>query len=276
MKAGEDPAAFYTAGYSLADREESLKLGRWRELGARTKAAHARGAVSSGAGDVVEIGCGEGALLAELARAWPQTRFDGFELSVPAIEIARSRGIPRAGRLEAYDGERVPAADGTYDLAVLSHVLEHVPDPLPLLREAARVARRVLVEVPLEGNHSGRRPAQPRRVRADRPPAPVRAARRARRSSPRPGWSVERELSDPLPREHHAFFADGAAARARAALKWAVRTAVWKIAPEGGEKWFTLHYAVVTGPSHEKLGPEDPVRPRLERSGLPASTGDHS
>ena len=35
------PAAFYAAGYSLADREQSLKLGRWRELGARTKAAHA-------------------------------------------------------------------------------------------------------------------------------------------------------------------------------------------------------------------------------------------
>ena len=38
----EDPTAFYTAGYSLADREEGMKMGRWRALGARTKAAHAR------------------------------------------------------------------------------------------------------------------------------------------------------------------------------------------------------------------------------------------
>ena len=135
---------------------------------------------------MVEIGCGEGALLAELARAWPRRRFDGFELSAPAIEIARSRGIPRAGRLEAYDGAHVPAADGAYELAVLSHVLEHVPDPLPLLREAARVARRVLVEVPLEDNRSGRAAGQARRGGADRAPAPVQprdvhGARRRRR-----------------------------------------------------------------------------------------------
>ena len=68
------------------------------------------------------------------------------------------------------------------------------------------------------------------------------------------GLGVERELTDPLPREHHAFFADGAPARARAALKWAVRTAVWNLAPEGGEKWFTLHYALVTGPSRGEVG----------------------
>ena len=138
-------------------------MGRWRALGARTKAAHAR-TLSARAGlaprRVVEIGCGDGSLLLALAEVWRDATFDGFELSPPAIEIARGRGIPRAGRLEAYDGERVPADDGAYDLAVLSHVLEHVPDPAPLLREAARVARRVLVEVPLEDNRSAARPAK--------------------------------------------------------------------------------------------------------------------
>ena len=54
------------------------------------------------------------------------------------------------------------------------------------------------------------------------------------------------ELSDPLPYAHHAFFAEDAAARAKAAAKWAVRAAAWKISPEGGEKFFTVHYAVLT------------------------------
>src|SRR3712207_8682865 len=36
----------------------------------------------------------------------------------------------------------------------------HVPDPEPLLAEAARVARYVLVEVPLEDNRSAARPAK--------------------------------------------------------------------------------------------------------------------
>jgi SAM-dependent methyltransferase len=248
--ASDDPAAFYTAGYSLADRDEGMRMGRWRALGARTKAAHAR-VLSARAGleprRVVEIGCGDGSLLLELAQVWPAATFDGFELSPPAIEIARGRGIPRAGRLEAYDGERVPAEDGTYDLAVLSHVLEHVPDPAPLLREAARVAARVLVEVPLEDNRSAARPAK--RAEAARI-GHLHAWGRddVRALVAGAGLKVVGELSDPLPLAHHAFFAEGAVARAKAAAKWAVRAGAWKISPEGGEKLFTVHYAVLTAP----------------------------
>jgi SAM-dependent methyltransferase len=246
--ASDDPAAFYAAGYSLADRDEGMRMGRWRALGARTKAAHARTlAAQAGLGPerVAEIGCGDGSLLLELAQVWPGATFDGFELSEPAIEIARGRGIPRAGRLEAYDGSRVPAEDGAYDLAVLSHVLEHVPDPAPLLREAARVATRVLVEVPLEDNRSAARPAK--RAEAARI-GHLHAWRRAdvRALVQAAGLKVVGELSDPLPRAHHAFLAEDAVARAKATAKWAVRAAAWKIAPEGGEKLFTVHYAVMT------------------------------
>ena len=251
VKAGDDPAAFYTAGYSLADREESLKLGRWRELGARTKAAHAVRCAGRRRRRWSRSAAARARCWPSSHAAWPQARFDGFELSAPAIEIARSRGIPRAGRLEAFDGARVPADDGAYDLAVLSHVLEHVPDPLPLLREAARVARRVLVEVPLEGNRSAAgRPT--RRVRADRAPAPF-DRRECARSSPRPGWG-SRRAERPAPARASRLLRRGRPARAAAALKWALRTAVWKLAPEGGEKWFTLHYALVTGPSHGEVG----------------------
>jgi SAM-dependent methyltransferase len=109
---------------------------------------------------VVEIGCGDGALLEALGHRALGSALDGFELSAPAAEIARHRPIPRARRIEPFDGTRVPAGDGAYDLAVLSHVLEHVPEPAPLLQEAARVAEWVLVEVPLEANRSARRPAK--------------------------------------------------------------------------------------------------------------------
>jgi hypothetical protein len=60
------------------------------------------------------------------------------------------------------------------------------------------------------------------------------------------GLRVIAELSDPLPREHHAFFAATGPARARATAKWALRAAVWRIAPFRGERWFTMHYAVLT------------------------------
>ena len=150
---------FYTEGYSLADRDEAERMGRWRALGARSKADHVV-ALCARAGARArarwsEIGCGDGALLAELAARGLSPALDGFELSPPAAEH-RAGARRRRATVEAYDGLQVPAEDGAYDLALLSHVLEHVPEPMTLLREAARVAPAVLVEVPLEDNRSAR------------------------------------------------------------------------------------------------------------------------
>ncbi len=243
MTAEQDSAAFYAAGYAVSDPVEAARMGRWRALGARSKAAHAV-RLCPAPRTVVEIGCGDGALLEQLAAAWPAARFDGFELSTTAIELARARQIARAGRLEAYDGAHVPAADATYDLAVLSHVVEHVADPAPLLAEAARVARRVLVEVPLEANRSAARPAKrAEAARIGHLHAFSRADVRALVSGA--GLRCTAELSDPLPRAHHAFFAATRRARWAASLKWAVRAGAWRVAPRAVERWFTVHYALL-------------------------------
>ncbi len=236
-----DPRAFYTAGYSIEDPAEAERLGRWRALGARSKAAHAFD-LCSRAGlfptTLVEIGCGDGALLSELSGL--AAVVDGFELSPTAIALARKRAIPGARRLEAYDGTRVPAGDGVYDLAVLSHVLEHVPEPAPLLAEARRVGSHVLVEVPLEANRSAARPAKrAEAARIGHLHAFDRAAVRALLAQT--GLRPIAELSDPLPYAHHAFFGSPV----RAGVKWAVRTALWRAAPRRAEKLFTVHYAVI-------------------------------
>jgi SAM-dependent methyltransferase len=238
---------FYAAGYSLADRSEADRMGRWRALGARSKADHVV-TLCTGAGlrprTLVEIGCGDGALLAELGERDLAPVLDGFELSAPAAELARRRGIRGARRIEAYDGERVPADDGAYDLALLSHVLEHVDEPAALLREAARIAPAVLVEVPLEANRSAARPAK--RAEAARighvqtlDRAAVHQLLRAA------GLDVAAELTDPLPYAHHAFFAASPSQRARAAMKAATRRAAWRAAPRRAERLFTVHHAVL-------------------------------
>jgi SAM-dependent methyltransferase len=247
---------FYEAGYTQEDPERGAQLGRWRALGARSKADHVV-ALCARAGlrpaTVVEIGCGDGALLEALSARGLAGAYDGFELSAPAAEIARGRGIAGARRIEAYDGARVPAPDGAYDLAILSHVLEHVPEPAALLAEAARVAPHVLVEVPLEANRSARRPAKREQAAQI---GHIQAFDRAAILALAAGldlW-VKAELSDPLPREHHAFFATGGRARAAASAKWALRAAAWRVAPRRAERLFTVHYAALLAP--ERRAPD--------------------
>jgi SAM-dependent methyltransferase len=223
---------FYEAGYAVADE----RMGRWRAIGARSKAAHVRTLLERAdlqPATLVEIGCGDGSLLAELSAL---AVVDGFELSANAAGFARQRGVAR--RVDAFDGEHVPAADDEYDVAVLSHVLEHVPDPLPLLKEASRVAPRVIVEVPLEDNRSARRPDKRRLAEAA---GHLHAWNRSdvRRLVSEAGMTVRDEISDPLPYEMVSFFGG----RTKGALKWATRRGLHGLGV--AERLFTVHYAVL-------------------------------
>jgi SAM-dependent methyltransferase len=246
MSASDDLEGFYREGYQRSP-EEAERMGRWRALGAGAKAGHvvelcARGGLSPAS--LVEIGCGDGALLAELSARGFGGELSGFELSEPAVEIARARAIPGVVRLDAYDGTHIPAEDGTWDLGVLSHVLEHVPEPPELLREAARVCTAVVVEVPLEANWSARRASK--RAGADEighlhsfDRAAVRAFVEAA------GMRIVSDLADPLRYEAHAFFADSTGARAKATAKAAVRRGLWIFARRLAERAFTVHYAAL-------------------------------
>jgi hypothetical protein len=127
-------------------------------------------------------------------------------------------------------------------------VLEHVEDPAALLAEAARVCAAVVVEVPLEANWSARRRGKRRHAlavghlqRLDRRGVRARGARA--------GLSVAAELQDPLPREVHAFFAAGVYGRARAGVKWALRSGLHRASPALARRAFTVHYACLCLPA---------------------------
>jgi SAM-dependent methyltransferase len=241
----EDPAAlvqFYEEAYS-ADPAEGALYERWRALGALGKADHVI-ALCKRAGvapaSTLEVGCGDGALLAELHKRHFGGALAGVEIAQAAVAIAAAR--PELDSVSLYDGSRLALADRAYELGILSHVLEHVPEPSALLREVARVCETVLVEVPLEANWSARRAGKREHAveighlhRLDR------AA--AREIVARAGLSIVAELEDPLPIEVHRFFASTPQARAAGSCKWLLRSGTYRVAAPLARRAFTLHYA---------------------------------
>ncbi len=142
--AASNPRRLYDAYYEAGVSE-------WRRLGALAKAENVLALCASAPhASVLEIGAGEGALLARLAELGFGERLHAAEISHSGARVIRARGIQRLVSLVRFDGETLPYRDARFDLAVLSHVLEHAEHPRRLVAEAARVARMLFIEVPLE------------------------------------------------------------------------------------------------------------------------------
>lgn len=245
---GVELARFYEQAYTQAETQ-AAEGARWRALGARGKADHIA-ALCAGAGlhprSTLEVGCGDGALLCELHDRGFGGRLVGVEIAEAAVRIASQRAAIE--RVSRYDGSRLDEPDGAYDLGVLSHVLEHVPDPPALLAEVARACRAVVMEVPLEANVSARR--GDKREHAQEVGHLQRLDRSAARAIvAEAGLRIAGELEDPLPRSALVFFARGAGARALASVKWATRATLHGAAPPLARRLFTVHYACLCLPA---------------------------
>jgi SAM-dependent methyltransferase len=233
---------FYEDAYSLAGAQAESG-GRWRALSAAAKADHVIelcAVASIEPGSVVEVGCGDGAVLAALHSRSFAKRLCGFEISAAAVAIAQQRSELDA--VTRFDGAHLPVADRTFDLAILSHVLEHVADPVALLRETARTAHAVIVEVPLEANLSARRKSK-RDVAAG--VGHIQSLDRAALAAIIDAAALRSiaTIDDPLPRAVHRFAASTRAARARGDLKWAVRRSLTSLSAPLAARLFTLHRA---------------------------------
>jgi SAM-dependent methyltransferase len=85
---------------------------------------------------VLDVGCGDG-LLSYLII---QKRSDVDIKGVDILRRSQTR-IP----VEWFDGKVIPYDDGTFDVTMFVDVLHHTIDPMILLHEAVRVARKAVV-----------------------------------------------------------------------------------------------------------------------------------
>ncbi|HEV7175774.1 MAG TPA: class I SAM-dependent methyltransferase [Solirubrobacteraceae bacterium] len=91
--------------------------------------------------DVVDIGCGGGALVRELTARG--ARVVGVEISQDQLAAALAGDDGRGARYVVGAGQRLPLDDASADVAIFMRTLHHVPsaDLTDALREASRVVR---------------------------------------------------------------------------------------------------------------------------------------
>ena len=99
---------------------------------------------------LLEVGCGDGANLALLARRAPTLRLDGVDVNPRALAVAKQRVLDAGGTPRIFQrarADRLPVATGSVDVALSDAVFMYLPpaQAVAALREMRRVARRAAI-----------------------------------------------------------------------------------------------------------------------------------
>ncbi len=86
---------------------------------------------------VLDVGCGDGTV----ARLIQETRCDVLIEGIDVL-VQPNAKIP----VKPFDGSSIPYPDTSFDAAMFVDVLHHTLEPFVLLKEAARVARTILIK----------------------------------------------------------------------------------------------------------------------------------
>jgi len=90
---------------------------------------------------VADIACGGGWSSIGVAKGYPNAIVDGFEIDEPSVEMAR-RNAEAEGVADRVTFHNMDAAeaDGHYDLTLICEALHDMPQPVPVLKAAKKLA----------------------------------------------------------------------------------------------------------------------------------------
>jgi ubiquinone/menaquinone biosynthesis C-methylase UbiE len=96
-------------------------------------------------GEAIDIGCGPGHLIFDLARQMPDLQLTGIDMSdevlVQAETYAAQYGFGERTRYKKGSAQTIPFPDGSFDLAISTLSLHHWHEPVAVLNEVARILR---------------------------------------------------------------------------------------------------------------------------------------
>ena len=105
------------------------------------------GMEASGAGlrehiSLLDFGTGIGSSIPFFRKYFPQARITGLDVSRESLELAGEE-YGEYVRFQHFDGQTIPFADDSFDLAFAACVFHHIPEDqhVPLLREIQRVMK---------------------------------------------------------------------------------------------------------------------------------------
>ena len=127
------------ATYTHGHHESVLRSHVWRTVA--NSAAYLRDHLLPGT-DVLDVGCGPGTITVEMASLVAPGRVVGVDAS--AEVVARATAEARDGATVEFrtgDATALPFDDDGFDVVHAHQLLQHVADPVAVLREMARVTR---------------------------------------------------------------------------------------------------------------------------------------
>jgi len=140
----EDVKSAYNQFYTQSDIT-------WRMLGAAEKAKNITAVCKSIQPEkVLEVGAGDGSILHFLNEWNFGKELYALEIADTGVDLIKGRGLSRLKEVKSFDGYTIPYDDDMFDLVILAHVLEHVEHERILLRELKRIAKYIVIEVPLD------------------------------------------------------------------------------------------------------------------------------
>ncbi|WP_316813479.1 class I SAM-dependent methyltransferase [Pedobacter heparinus] len=123
----------------------------WRMLGAKAKAQNlAEVCKGIHPKKILEVGAGDGSILHYLNEMGFAESLYALEISESGVSLIEKRKLSRLKAVSSFDGYAIPYEDNAFDLVILAHVLEHVEHERVLIRELKRVAKYLVIEVPLD------------------------------------------------------------------------------------------------------------------------------